>query len=234
MKIDNRFTVSAPIDRAWAVLTDLEGIAPCLPGAQLTGVDGDVYTGKVKVKVGPVTSEYGGTARFAEKDDAAHRAVINAAGKDTRGAGNASATITAQLRDDGGRTEVVVETDLKITGRIAQFGSGAIKEISAKLLGQFADNLEGKLATETTQPSTQPATPQLSAAAAPQPTQNAAADDVRTPAAVGTPTRAPAPTPEAKPLDLMSVAGATIYKRLIPLVVVIVIVVALIVYFVVR
>jgi uncharacterized protein len=193
MKIDNRFTVSAPIDRAWAVLTDLEGIAPCMPGAQLTGVVDDVYSGKVKVKVGPVTSEYAGTARFVDKDDVAHRAVINAAGRDSRGAGNASATITASLTPVGARTEVSVETDLKITGRVAQFGSGVIKEISAKLLGQFVECLEGKLTSETT------------------------------------------PLPEeAAPLNLMSVAGSSVYKRLIPLVGGVVVIVAVIVYFVVK
>ncbi|MBO0789144.1 MAG: SRPBCC family protein, partial [Actinobacteria bacterium] len=145
MQIDNEFTVSVPIEQAWRVLTDLEGIAPCMPGAQLTGVEGDVYSGRVKVKVGPVTSEYKGTAQFAEKDDAAHHAVIDAKGRDARGAGNASALITAQLTPDGSRTVVNVSTDLKISGRIAQFGSGMIKEVSVKLLGQFVDNLEAKL-----------------------------------------------------------------------------------------
>ena len=145
MQIDNEFTVGVPIDRAWEVLTDLEGIAPCLPGAQLTGVNDGVYTGKVKIKVGPVISEYAGTAKFTEKDDAAHRAVIDAKGKDSRGAGTASASIRAQLRADGDQTIVSVNTDLSITGQVAQFGSGMIKEISAKLLGQFAQNLEAKL-----------------------------------------------------------------------------------------
>ncbi|HYU02472.1 MAG TPA: SRPBCC family protein, partial [Jatrophihabitantaceae bacterium] len=98
MRIENEFTVSVPIERAWNVLTDLAGIAPCMPGAQLTGVEGDVYSGKVKVKVGPVTSEYAGTARFVEKDDATYHAVIDAKGRDSRGAGNASAAISAQLR----------------------------------------------------------------------------------------------------------------------------------------
>ncbi|RIQ18932.1 SRPBCC family protein, partial [Jiangella rhizosphaerae] len=146
MQIDNEFTVSVPVDEAWAVLTDLEGIAPCMPGAQLTGRDGDVYRGRVRIKVGPVVSEYAGTATFAEKDDARHRAVISASGRDSRGAGNASAQIVAQLRPDGDRTVVTVDTDLHITGRIAQLGRGMIKEVSTKLLGQFADCLESKLA----------------------------------------------------------------------------------------
>jgi carbon monoxide dehydrogenase subunit G len=151
MKITNEFTVDTPIDRAWALLTDLEAIAPCLPGAQLTGVDGDVYKGKVKVKVGPVISEFAGTARFAEKDDAAYRGVIDAKGRDARSAGNAAAVVTAQLRPDGDRTLVSVDTDLKISGKLAQFGSGMIKEVSGKLLAQFVTNLEAKLAAQETE-----------------------------------------------------------------------------------
>ncbi|MFD6563655.1 SRPBCC domain-containing protein [Micromonospora profundi] len=153
MKITNEFTVAVPIDRAWAVLTDLAGIAPCLPGAQLTGVDGDVYRGKVKVKVGPVISEFAGTAQFAEMDSAAYRGVIDAKGRDARSTGNASALVTAQLRPDGDRTLVSVDTDLKISGKLAQFGSGMIKEVSGKLLAQFVANLEAKLAAEQTTPS---------------------------------------------------------------------------------
>jgi carbon monoxide dehydrogenase subunit G len=155
MKIDNEFTVSVPIDQAWGVLTDLAGIAPCLPGAQLTGSEGDTYMGKIRIKVGPVTSEYAGTASFSEKDDAAYRAVIQAKGRDPRGAGNASATITASLRPDGARTVVSVDTDLKISGKIAQFGNSMIAEVSEKLLGQFADCLESKLATRSPAPETE-------------------------------------------------------------------------------
>lgn len=148
MKIENEFTVHAPIDEAWKVLTDLEGIAPCLPGAQLTGVDGDVYQGKVKIKVGPVISEFAGTARFAEKDDAAYRAVIDAKGRD-RSAATAAAMITAALRAEGESTVVSVDTDLKISGKLAQFGSGMIKEVSQKLLGQFVTALEAKIGGTT-------------------------------------------------------------------------------------
>ncbi|MEW2548492.1 SRPBCC domain-containing protein [Streptomyces sp. NPDC047002] len=145
MKIENAFAVSVPVDRAWEALTDLEGLAPCMPGAQLTGVEGDVYKGKVKVKVGPVISQFAGTAHFVEKDEAAHHAVVSAKGKDSRGAGNASATIDLQLTPEGDSTAVAVLTDLNITGKLAQFGSGMIKEISEKLLGQFVRNLEERL-----------------------------------------------------------------------------------------
>src|SRR5215471_13946928 len=145
MKLDNEFTVGVPIGEAWEVLTDLEMIAPCMPGAQLTGVNDGVYTGKVKIKVGPVTAEYSGTARFAEKDVTTHRAVIDARGRDSRGNGNANAVISAQLLAEGESTRVTVTTDLTIAGRIAQFGSGMIKEVSAKLLGQFVECLESRL-----------------------------------------------------------------------------------------
>lgn len=213
MKIDNEFTVSVPVDRAWEVLTDLEGIAPCLPGAQLTGVDGDVYSGKVRVKVGPVISEYAGTVRFLEKDDARHRAVIDAKGRDSRGAGNASANITAALHPDGAHTVVTVNTDLRISGKIAQLGGGMIKEVSTKLLGQFAASLEAKLAAEPA-----PATPDVpastSAASATSPDQ-------------ATPAEGPASTASAtaEPLELMELAGASVYKRLIPVAAVVLVII---------
>jgi len=236
MKIDNEFTVGVPIDRAWAVLTDLEGIAPCMPGAVLTGVEGDVYSGKVKVKVGPITSEYAGTAQFVEKDEASHRAVINANGRDVRGAGNAAAAITAQLRAEGSSTVVSVDTDLKISGKIAQFGSGMIKEVSTKLLGQFVDCLEGKLAADVPVPSA-PATatsaadgPAVEGPAAEGPAAEGPAATAES-APVG---RAFTPSAEPAPLNLMSVAGSSVYKRLLPLVAVIVVIVAVIVYFAVR
>ncbi|MEU4692587.1 SRPBCC domain-containing protein [Actinoplanes sp. NPDC023714] len=149
MKITNEFVVHTPIDRAWRVLTDLEGVAPCMPGAQLTGVEGDVYQGRVKVKVGPVISDFTGTAQFTAKDDAAYRAVIDAKGRDARSAGNAAAVVTAWLTPSGDdSTRVNVETDLKISGKLAQFGSGMIKEVSGKLLAQFVANLEKKLAED--------------------------------------------------------------------------------------
>ena len=214
MKIDHEFTVSVPIDRAWEVLTDLEGIAPCMPGAQLTGVDGDVYSGKVKIKVGPVVSQYAGTATFAEKDDANHRAVIDAKGRDSRGAGNASALITAQLTPDGDRTRVTVDTDLKITGRIAQFGSGMIKEVSTKLLGQFVASLEEKLLADGAAPDTPAAAESAADAAkdkddaaakpdADKATRDTAAKDAKpeTGTAEATPSRRrpPPPTPRRRP-----------------------------------
>ena len=147
MKIANEFTVSAPIEQAWDVLIDLEQVIPLMPGAQMTGRDGDDVLGKVKVKVGPVTSEFNGKVHFVERDREQHRAVIDAKGKEARGTGNAAATITAQLHDAGDRTRVTVDTDLKIVGKLAQFGSGMLQQVSEKLLGQFVESLEAKLAS---------------------------------------------------------------------------------------
>src|SRR5690606_29361624 len=120
---------------------DLERIAPCLPGAQLQEVDGDDYIGTVKVKVGPITAHYAGKARFVERDEAGRRAVLSADGRDKRGQGNASATITATLTPAGDRTEVRVVTDLSISGKVAQFGRGVLADVSAKLMDQFVANL---------------------------------------------------------------------------------------------
>ena len=216
MKLTNEFTVHTPIDKAWEVLTDLEGIAPCLPGAQLTGVDGDVYRGKVRVKVGPVISDFAGTATFVEKDDDAHRAVIDAKGRDSRAGGNAAAIITAELRPDGDATVVSVNTDLKISGKLAQFGSGMIKEVSQKLIGQFVESLEAKIGAGDTMVETAPT--------AETPTE-AAFDTARppVPATVETGGRAAEVATgghpseeEPAPLDLMTVAGSSVRKRVIP------------------
>jgi carbon monoxide dehydrogenase subunit G len=222
MKIDNEFTVNVPVDEAWQVLTDLERIAPCMPGAQLTGRDGDAFLGKVKVKVGPVISEFAGTASFIEKDDATHHAVIDAKGRDSRGAGNASAVITAQLRADGDhRTVVSVETDLKISGKLAQFGSGMIAEVSSKLLDQFVDSLEKQVMTTPDKPD------ELDA-----PTRADAAES----AALATPTVARPvfrPTQEPEAVNLTQLAGGAVAKRVLP-VVGFVVVLAIIIYVIVR
>jgi hypothetical protein len=149
VELTNDFRVGVPVERAWELLTDVEGIAPCMPGAQLQEIEGDEYRGIVKVKVGPITAQYKGVARFLERDEAAHRAVLRAEGRETRGQGNANATITARLEADGDATNVTVVTDLTITGRVAQFGRGVLADVSAKLLGQFVDCLESKLLAPT-------------------------------------------------------------------------------------
>lgn len=185
MKIANEFTVNAPIEDAWNVLTDLEQVIPLMPGAQMTGREGDDVLGKVKVKVGPVTSEFSGKVHFVEQDAGAHRAVIDGKGKEARGTGNAAATVTAQLHDAGDHTRVTVDTDLKIVGKLAQFGSSMLQQVSEKLLGQFVESLEAKLAAD-------------SAPVAP-------ANNGQEPGV--------APKQEAEPIDLIQLAGGGALKK---------------------
>ena len=149
MEINNSFEVKAPIDVAWATLTDLARIAPCLPGATLTSSEGDVYKGHVTVKVGPIVAKFGGQAIFQERNDTAHRAVLKGEGRDSTGKGNASAIITAQLEVvDAETTRCTGNPDLTITGKIAQFGRGALADVSDKLLKQFVVNLESTVLTQ--------------------------------------------------------------------------------------
>jgi carbon monoxide dehydrogenase subunit G len=146
VELNNEFQVAVPAATTWRVLTDVERVAPCIPGAQLLSVDGDDFTGAVKVKVGPITVSYRGEASFQEKDEAARRVVIRASGKETRGSGNATALVTAQLTDEGAQgTTVKITTDLTISGKAAQFGRGVLADVSTNLIGQFARNLEADL-----------------------------------------------------------------------------------------
>jgi uncharacterized protein len=218
VELNNDFEVSAPIDKTWAVLTDVERIAPCLPGAQLQEVEGDEYRGIVKVKVGPITAQYKGAASFVERDDEHHRAVLKADGRDTRGAGNASALITATAEPAGDRTKVTVSTDLTVTGKVAQFGRGVMADVSAKLMGQFADNLEKLLEAEN--------------APASEASADAPAVETETPASAATTTGNGARTstpdavrkidsPEPDAVDLLDTAGAPVLKRLAPVIAVV-------------
>jgi carbon monoxide dehydrogenase subunit G len=156
MKIEDRFHVDVSLEEAWRVLLDIERIAPCMPGAELQEVEGDEYRGVVKVKVGPITAQYKGTARLVEADADAHRAVIEAQGRDTRGQGNASATVTMSLAAEGTGTEVSIDNDVTVTGKVAQFGRGVMADVSSKLLTQFVACLEanvlGGAAPATDQP----------------------------------------------------------------------------------
>jgi carbon monoxide dehydrogenase subunit G len=148
MKLENEFTVDVSVEDVWDVLLDLERITPCLPGAALTnGADGDgEHEGTMKVRLGPVTQEYNGTVQIQEADESERRAVLQADGKDARGQGTASATITSTLHDEGGgSTRVRVETDMHITGRAAQFGRGLQQSVAEKILGRFADCLENEI-----------------------------------------------------------------------------------------
>ncbi len=210
MDLKNDFEVAVPLDEAWAVLTDIEKIAPCVPGAQLTEVTDDDYHGTVKVKVGPMTASYRGVVRFIELDEVGHIAVLKAEGVDTRGQGDASATVTASLSPSASGTRVEVVTDLTITGKVAQFGRSVITEVSAKVLGQFAQNLQATVLA-----------PAATAAAATGSGPATGEPHRSEPAAAATNgTRANMrhiDSAEAQPIDLMSVAGGSLAKRVLPI-----------------
>jgi len=146
MELEHSFTVPVPEDRAWDVLLDVERVAPCMPGATLQSIDGDEIHGSIRVKVGPINMVYKGTARFTERDPAAHVITLEAAGKETRGAGTASAKVRSMLEGVGDQTHVVVHTSLNVTGKPAQFGRGVMAEVGGKLIGIFADNLAAMIA----------------------------------------------------------------------------------------
>jgi uncharacterized protein len=236
-KLLNEFTVNRPIDEAWTVLTDVERIAPCMPGATLEEIEGDVYRGVVKVKLGAISTAFKGQASFIEKDDVDHHAVLKGEGRDTTGKGNASALITAKAESvDANTTKVVVETDLHITGKVAQFGRGIMGDVSKKLLNQFATNLNSML---DQQPTIAPSGPKPSGAAvadAPAgtgPAEKAAGNGATATATATAPSSAEPTTgapstsasavrkingPAAAPIELSDVAGSAILKRVLPLV----------------
>lgn len=210
MELEHRFSVPVPVAQAWDVLLDVERIAPCMPGATVESFDGETIEGRVKVKVGPIQVTYAGTAKLVEKDEAGRRAVIDASAKEARGSGTAAATITAVLTDAGGSTDVVVTTDLQITGKPAQFGRGVMVEVGNKILGKFAECLADEL-------SGKPA-----AAAAGAETAAAAAGIAESTTAVGAQaTTAPPPlrrVPEEEAIDLLGTAGLPVLKRVLPVV----------------
>jgi carbon monoxide dehydrogenase subunit G len=217
----NEFTVNRPIDEAWAVITDVERIAPCLPGAQLQEIEGDVYRGVVKVKLGSITPQFKGQASFIERDDAAHKAVLKAEGRDTGGRGNASAEIEAQAESlSPTSTRVVVTTDLHITGRVAQFGRGIIGDVSKKLMAQFAGNLNTML---DEQPGNGDGAAEASSHVAGEAAAAVSTDDGEA-ASTGGPAVPDArirkiDSPASEPVDLAGVAGPALLKRLAPIVV---------------
>ncbi len=182
MELTHEFTVPAGVAETWAAFDDIESVAACFPGAQVTSVEGDTFQGSVKVKLGPIALVYNGSGTFTEKDESAHRMVIAAKGKDKRGNGTAGADVVATMTDEGGSTRVSVRTDLAITGKPAQFGRGVMQDVSDKLLGQFTACLEQKIggggaqadAPEPEQPSTSAATtPAAASAVADTATKNA-------------------------------------------------------------
>ena len=198
MDLNHEFIVNVPVNDAWLILTDLERIAPCLPGAQLTEVEGDTYRGQVKVKVGPIVAQFKGQASFVSRDDVAHTASLKGEGRDTTGKGNASAIITAQLTSvTPTSTKCTVVTNLTISGKVAQFGRGALADVSDKLLAQFSENLNQLINSSPT--------PTITTAASPEIRKIESA--------------------EVAPLDLLGAAGAPILKLAIPVVVALVAVV---------
>ncbi len=201
MEIRDSFRVNRSIDDTWKVLLDIERIAPCLPGAELQEVEGDEYRGVVKVKVGPITAQYKGTAKLAEVDETAHRILLDASGRDTRGQGNAKATIVVTMAEDGDGTNVDVATDLSITGKVAQFGRGVLGDVSSKLMGQFVENLERDVLSESDSRVSEDAT-------------EATGATPREPATEGGVRKIEGPA--AEPIDLLDAAGGSVTKRLIP------------------
>ena len=203
MDLNHEFIVNVPVNDAWVILTDLERIAPCLPGAQLTEVEGDTYRGQVKVKVGPIVAQFKGQASFVTRDDVAHRAMLKGEGRDTTGKGTASAIITAQLTSvTPTSTKCSVVTNLTISGKVAQFGRGALADVSDKLLAQFSENLNQLITS------------------APVATSAPAAE-----VATASPEIRKIESAEVAPLDLLGTAGAPILKRAVPAVVVLIAVV---------
>lgn len=214
MELTNEFTVSVPVDEAWAVLTDLERIAPCMPGAQLQEVEGDEFRGIVKVKVGPITAQYKGAASFQERDDASHRAVIKAEGRDTRGQGNASALITASLVPEGDATKVSVLTDLTVTGKVAQFGRGVMADVSAKLMDQFVKALEADVLAGATAPAHTPPTE----TAAPSPGASVPSGNGSSSGGASAGGARQIHSAPAEPVDLLGTAGSPVAKRVGPII----------------
>ena len=217
MELEHSFAVPIPPDQAWDVLLDVERVAPCMPGATLDSVEGDEIEGRIKVKLGPVSMTYAGTARFTERNRDAGVVTLEASGKETRGAGTAAATVRSELHGEGGQTKVTVHTSLRVTGKPAQFGRGVMAEVSAKLIGVFAGNLADMLANENG--ATENGATENGA------TENGATENGATPPAVPEPTAqasghvgpaaaAPAPAPAEQALDLLSVAGLPVLKRI--------------------
>lgn len=217
MKLENTLSIPVPADQAWAVLLDIERIAPCVPGATLTAQDADGYHGKMKVKIGAIGLTYQGTVKFLSQDADARIAVLEASGREARGNGTAKAMVTCRLVDTGGTTDVFVETELGITGKPAQFGRGALAEVSGALIGRFAANLADELAAsaaESAPAEAAPATSPAESTGATPATDSAGAGPTAPPIRPSTPTAAP--RAGAEPLDLVDAAGFGAVKRFAP------------------
>jgi carbon monoxide dehydrogenase subunit G len=207
MELTNEFRVAAPVAQAWPLLTNIERIAPCVPGFKLSGVEADAYQGVMKIKVGAVQMSYDCAIRFVECDDAAHRAVISATGRELRGQGGVTATITSNLRADGDGTHVSVLTELNVTGRVAQFGRNILAEVSDRLVQQFVRKLETQLLAPATADADAAGTAAGTAAPGPQPTSTGAAVTASGTASEGD---------DDEPLNLLSVAAGPLARRVAP------------------
>ena len=210
MKLENEFTVNVPVERTWEALMDLERVTPCLPGAALTEQLGDEYKGVMTVKMGPVTQKYNGTVHYEEADEANRRAVLQADGKDARGQGTASATITSTLHDEGGSTRVLVETDMHITGKAAQFGRGMQQEVATKIFDQFADCLGREIMGENVR---EEVAEEPAAAANGSSSAGASADGAEEQPR----RRVINQEPDPEPLDLGEASRDAVVKRVVPL-----------------
>src|SRR5215210_4091452 len=210
MKLENEFTVDVPVEEVWNVLLDLERVTPCLPGAALTEESGDEYKGEMKIRLGPVSQNYNGTVKIEEADESERRAVIKADGKDARGQGTASATITSTLHDEGnGSTRVHVDTDMQITGRAAQFGRGVQQEVAEKLLTQFAECLEDQIMGGGAEEEPEPAAASETELSEAEPSANGEAGEEEQPRR-----RIIQQDQEVEPLDLGEASQEAVIKRL--------------------
>jgi carbon monoxide dehydrogenase subunit G len=224
IELDNSFTVPVPPEQAWDVLLDVERIAPCMPGATVTSVEGDEIAGQVKVKLGPLSLSYKGTAKFTEKDPASHTLAIEATGKETRGAGTASATVHASLKpaDAEGQTTVSIHTSLNVTGRPAQFGRSLLPEVSGKLIDQFAANLAALIDSTNrpaeAEPEAAPAQDEAAATGDAASTATAAGTAAATQTTVA-PAQPVAQLQQEDSLNLIKLVGGPVLKRVIPVVV---------------
>jgi uncharacterized protein len=236
MELDHSFIVPVPPDRAWEVLLDVERIAPCMPGATVEEFDGEVVTGRIKVKVGPVSLTYRGTAKFTERDPDTRVVVVDASGKETRGAGTASAAIRASLVPSGEGTEVSIHTTMNVTGRPAQFGRGVIAEVGGKLVEQFSKNLAQLIAEDGAGPAgadladagsatssaggAEDGSVAIGAAVAteagPTPTESEPESPAPAPPPVRTATAPPAAAQDEDSINLIRLVGPAVLKRILP------------------
>jgi uncharacterized protein len=223
VKIENEFVVSAPVQQAWEAMLDLERIAPCLPGASIDEASDEEYQGTMAIKLGPISARYRGTVNIEEADEENHRAVMRANGKETRGQGSASATITSTLYEENGNTRVHVETDMQVAGRVAQFGRGIMQDVAEELMGRFSTCLEQEIVGNGAEEEPEQPTEERPERADEAATSEQEAASTQTGASVdgrqeGHRSRASSPR-EVEPLDLGGISRGALVKRAVPVLV---------------